>query len=1109
MGRLTTCPRAACFGIWATVVLIALVRHSQAGPGVTAPTIKPDAAAMQFDDLGLYRVGYRYDQGKDTDLPMGWSGHFHEPTGISCQAFGTQNGRSAFLLHAPWRGGTGSAYQEFAFAVPRVRRVLLRGAIAMKSDIVGRSDGATFRVIVNGRTMMERHRTDGAWSAFEVDVTRVAVPRLVVRFETDPGPKRDASFDYALWSSRTVVFEGLPSSAESRPTPPALDLRRMLNAVRHGVAPSNGYAYRTEVSVRDERARLRYAGADGVVEYVWSPRAGDLGSWRVNTAMRGGRAHSVGAMTGATVHWTGPVTVDRTRLSRSGSAARCIKEVRIAGQQAKLTLTATLVGKALKLQVRCDAPVVASLDIGAWGPVLRRRDIPVPYYGTVRYASMEGLFLNTYLDWTASRAAAHVGSTATYPTRTDGTRNLMAETGLWAPAWHLAETLPNIPNPASPFRADVGARVVLDVWGGRYADIARKLEGLHRLGLRHCTVLIHDWQRSGYDNALPMHLPAAADKGGDTDMRPLVATAARLGFLIALHENYVDYYPNYDHFDERHIALDPAGKRVPAWYNPGTKIQSFAVQPNAILPLAQSQSAEINRRFGTNACYLDVHSAVPPWFHVDHRAGESGSGTFAQVREAHRALFAYERTTHGGPVFGEGNSHWYWSGMLDGVEAQFGTGWPGNAGQSAPLMPDFNLLKVHPLQINHGQGYYERWWDNLPWGATPPMAVLDQYRVQEVVYGHTGFLGASTWSREPLAWLEHHLLTPVTARHARTTVRAISYHRAEAWIDATAAAKAGDWSRPRVVYANGLTIIANNAKEPWRAHGATLPQHGWIAHGAGVTAYTALRDGVVCDYSETADRVFANARPAKDWNTSGVLAVTPSVGAFRQTGPRRFTATYAWRVAGPIPDDYGAFVHFSVPTPEAYDEGIRFQQDHALPDRTSQWAAGSITDGPHTIELPADLADGVYTWTTGLYRPDLGRPALEAPSDRSGRAILGTLTITGNGSGIAFQPDTSGPTRKARSYLAHLNTDDRIVTFSTVRTNGSVLIRRERDDWVLVPYPTTRPFALELHALRFACPATVRTEGGSATEVRPTRRGTWWRLPLNGAGTYRWRAKSP
>ena len=36
-------------------------------------------------------------------------------------------------------------------------------------------------------------------------------------------------------------------------------------------------------------------------------------------------------------------------------------------------------------------------------------------------------------------------------------------------------------------------------------------------------------------------------------------------FGTAVIENYVDYYPNFEGFDENDIALNPDGKRVLAW----------------------------------------------------------------------------------------------------------------------------------------------------------------------------------------------------------------------------------------------------------------------------------------------------------------------------------------------------------------------------------------------------------------------------------------------------------------------------------------------------------------------------------------------------------------
>lgn len=1073
------------------------------------PAVVPDTSAFRLDEIGLYRVGYAYRGKEPREMPYGWHGHFDDATGVSCLPYGEQFGRKAFLLHCPWRGGTGVAWQEFTIAVPRVRRVSLDGAVAMGSDFVGRSDGAVFRIYVNGSKVLDMLHKDATWRPYTLDLTRYVGQTIRLRFETDPGPSDDPSFDYSLWGDRTLRLDGY-APPKPRPTVrPPLNLAVLAAHLSTDVVPSNAYPGRAAVTVRGAVVTLTHHGADGAYSYTWDTSAPGMGALQLSVRNTGRPAVVVPLATGHRLVWTAEAReLDRrVRLLPGGSAAACTKTVQAGPTRATLTVEAHLVGKALAVRLSCTEPVVKAFDAGDWGPTMRRQLISVPYYGSVTYLPREGLFVNRYLDWTASQASRHVEATAYYDSLTDGTRNCLQERAIFAAAWHLAEVLPNIPNPPSPYSREVGGKIVLDVWGGRYTDIAAKLQELHSYGIRNCIVLIHDWQRSGYDNALPMHIPAASDKGGDEGMQQLVATATRLGYRIALHENYVDYYPNYDFFDERHIALDSEGKRVLAWYNPGTKIQSFAVQPNAILRLAQTQSPEIHRRYGTNACYLDVHSAVPPWFHVDFRAGETGAGTFRQVLAAHRRLWAYERSVHGGPVFGEGNSHWYWSGLLDGVEAQFGTGWPSNQGQNAPLMVDFSLLKIHPLQVNHGQGYYERWWEHYPWGAVPPMSVLDQYRLQEVLYGHIGFLGSSTWSKLPYAWLEHHLLTPVTSRHAGVPVRSLDYWVGDQWQDTTSTAIAGMWQRPRVVYANGLTVIGNASNDTWRVHGATLPPNGWIAHGAGVTAYTALRDGVVVDYAATPTTVFANARPVSDWSITDVTAVRPTVARFTQTGDRTFEVTYQWQVAQPPRSDYGCFVHFSSPNRSYYDEGIQFQQDHPLPSPTSSWKANSmVTDGPYTVRIPDTVPDGTYEWSIGLWTPQLGRAALDGPTDRSGRILLGSLIVADHGTTLTFVPNQTPYTSRAASHAAALNTDERVVTFAHIRTNGSVLVERDGSDWVLRPFPRSRAFIVELDAYYFGMPQTVACEDGERPFVQPARSGRWWTLPLNGARAYRWRA---
>ena len=122
------------------------------------------------------------------------------------------------------------------------------------------------------------------------------------------------------------------------------------------------------------------------------------------------------------------------------------------------------------------------------------------------------------------RPLPRTGRGPAYDARTDGTRNLLRERLVYTAAWHLAETLPNIPNPPSPFRADLSGRVMLDIWGGSFATVQERLHTLADAGFGPGAAILHDWQRDGYDNGLPAHVPANPNLGGDPAMAALVGS---------------------------------------------------------------------------------------------------------------------------------------------------------------------------------------------------------------------------------------------------------------------------------------------------------------------------------------------------------------------------------------------------------------------------------------------------------------------------------------------------------------------------------------------------------------------------------------------------------
>ena len=1082
-------PRRSRFGslCWIGVFVLALAVCGQG-----APLIVPDQSAMKLDEIGLYATGYRLRNGTNVTLLPGATPSMESDSGASNQAAGVRHGREAWQMHPPWRGSTGVSWQEFSFALPRAPKIFLSGATALDDAPAGKSDGVTFRIFVNGQKQLDVSRTDANWQPFQLDLTPDAGQTVTVRFETDPGPDDNSAFDFALWGARQLTISGFSPPAVSHPVPPPLDLTRLISQQNGSVAPPSGFAGKLGAKVSPEQAILSYRGADGTLQYRWQPQKGDglLGQLTLGAHMNGDAPVELAVGTGAHLEWTDEAMLISTHLAPAGATGAILTRVyRVAGQTATVTVSAQLQGKSLVLDISCDKPLLRALEGGGWGAALHRRPVNLPYYSnTLWYFSRENLFAGAFLDWTNSSASWQRGTLASYQPLTDGTFNPLHERLIYSAAWHLNETLPNISNPPSPFRDELSKRILLDIEGGTFPYVAAHLQTLRDGGLRTGDAIIHAWQFGGYDNMLPKHVPANADQGGDAALRALIQENLAAGIVVSLHENYADYYPNYPGYTESDIARASDGSLLKAWFNPSTQIQSFAIKPTRVVPLAKTQGADVFARYGSRASYMDVHSAVPPWFHVDSAASQPGAGRFTPVWKAHQELWNYERGVHRGPVFGEGYNHWYWSGALDGVEAQFGQGWSGY-GTDAPLLVDFDLLKIHPLQLNYGMGTYVRWWNQGPNEKRGMLNLLDQYRMQEAAFGHRGYVGNEAWSDPALVWLESHLMPPLTARTGLARADAIHYLVNGQWLDTTAAAKANaDWSRVRVQYQNGVTVWANGSQQPLTVENITLPRYGWLAKGPNLFAGTTLRDGLVSDTAQTPDSEFVNARPASDWEVTGANRIRPTVD-FKATGPRAFQATYFWQVGENPVENYRNFVHFTA-SQSAGGDNIVFQQDHDLARPTSSWKAGeTVSDGPWNITIPPTLAAGDYKWKIGLFAAGGERIRLQGQADSDTRIVLGVLHLSADGT-VSFTPAASEANR-----TAPVNRDARVIDFGTIRTNGSVAVEREGADWVLRAFPANRPFTVELRDARFGHPANARLQDG------------WWTLPLNGARTYRWPAR--
>lgn len=1061
-------------------------------------------------DVGLYRVFWQSYGQDPVALPVGWTGHFEPRSGISYQDWGRVLGRRTLLLHSPWHVPPGKMWVDYQVTLPRLAPIRLAFGIAMAPDVArpDRSDGVTFSccLLADGREqeLLRRHHAEARWLDFDFDLSAQAGKTVVVRLQVEPGPANNSSFDYSFFGDarvtagegtvrRTELLRQLTSTRAYQATA-GTSLASLANRPDQGVAPGNLLPCKNTLESSASVWRFTYEGADCRVVYEWTPQTGTLDDFRVQVddcrplaPAQGGGATAVIQQGDQTV--TVPLRDGRAvEVARDRETLRVVWEYPLPTQPVRVAWSYRMLGKALLVSACCEQPLVGRFTLGDIGLAPLRRHFPVPYLpGQVTYLPIQNAYVCRCLDWTTSQASRCPQGVAEYDAKTDGTRQPLSEAGYIAVSPDLGEVLPNIPHPASPYRALLGPRIMLDVWnhhGGTYQGDAENLRALKDQGVDHLAIISHVWQRYGYDVKLPDHLPADPAYGGDAGLIAFGAAANQSGYVWSLHENYIDLYPDAPSYDPQARVLNADGTPSPAWYNSGTKVQSFGLKCHRALGYAQQNAPEIHRRFGTTAGYLDVHTCVPPWHQLDHQADQPLAAMALAKVKSDTALFQFMRDTHGGPLFGEGADHFYWAGRCDGVEAQV------RGGEDHAALVDFDLLKLHAQMVNHGMGYYERWFRrgyDHSWGEdTGSMEQIDKYRAQELAYGHAGFIGAAQVDNVPWVVREHHLLHPVQRLYGTAQPTEIRYELDGQLVTASAALVAGDTARQRIRYDSGLTLWVNWRAEPWPVEGRLLPQWGFLAQGPNTEVSTTLRAGKFADYAECPEYVYADARtrfpmpyrhPRKD--------IEPRLRAFQYLGENRVQVTYEWLVNDAFEEDYHCFVH-GIHGDSSHADRIVFQQDHAVPQPTSQWRKGEVlVDGPHEVRIPSDYA--TYDLVMGLHRG--ARVKLKGVPGGGERILVAQLKVERQGEKVsnitAQRPTGAGPgsADTEADFTAHLNPVDTWIDFGKLATDGAVKLQREPDRLILFPYPRDQRFrvSLDLKALAPAAdPSRLRVQALAA-----------------------------
>ncbi len=1089
--------------------------------------VRIPVGVTRLGDIGRYRVAYQSYGKEVVDMPDSWSGHFEAKTGVSYWSGTPIMGRESLLIHSPWRVEAGKVWVDYRLVLPDTEPIKLAFGIAMKPGVVapGKSDGVTFSCFLDAGKgfgeLMRYHQTKAEWRDYEFDLTPQAGRTVTLRLQVEPGPENDFNWDYSYFGDARIEVRSTTENLReavarlvARPAYKAVaekGLAPLANDPERGVVPASLIAGTNEVQHIDGAWMFSYQGEDCRIEYRYVPKTGTLDDLTV--CVDGGEPFRPAA--GSTVAFDTEVALQQKSVARDGDAVVAT----FTGADCDVAWRFGIRDKALLISVTCEKPNVAGVTLGNTADVEMRRQITVPYFdGTLDYLPATGLYVSRLWDWTRSNASVCRQGSAVYHKKTDGTRNAVSETGCIVVSPSVHEALPNLPNPRSPYMKLLGDRIMLDVWkhhrNNSYAGDAEILRELKDNGIDHLAIIQHSWQRYGYDVKLPDHFPANPKHGGDEGMVEYGRAANECGYIWSLHENYIDFYRDAPSFDPSAQVLKADGSPSKAYYNEATGDQSYGLKCNRALEFAKQNAAKIHGRYKTTAAYLDVHTALGPWHQLDHEAGQPFAAMARGKVKYNSELFQYMRDTHEGPMFGEGwGTLMYWAGRCDGVEAQV------DGGEDHPPFLDFDLLRLHPLVVNHGMGYYERWYrqkrGHVPGVSSCAPFQIDKYRAQELAYGHAGFIGSLATDNIPWIAKEHHLMHPVQRLYGTAKATHIEYEVAGQFVTASVVLGLdAPRERQRITYDSGLRLWVNWGEEPWTVEGRTLPQWGFLALGPDTEVWTAETRQGMADYASCPEFVFADARTHFQMPyVRPEVDVEPRICSFKWLGKRRAEITYEWRVGEDVDEDYRRYVHF-------LNEGVRKrdmiagQSNPSLKRPTTTWRKDDmVVDGPHIVRFPDTLNDfEIVVCLSG----SKGRIPMKGTNREGLRYLIGVLRIADDGQGrlgdiVAARAEREQKVGRA-DFTRNMNKAGTWVDFGEIATDGSVKVNRGDDQLTVFPYPRGRPFTVELDpgALGLAgVPVKVQAlKAGSdeiLAEISFESRGKRIRFAVGreGAGRYR------
>jgi hypothetical protein len=948
--------------------------------------------------------------------------------------------RDTLVMHPPWKdGNAGTIAKEFPLRLPATKPIRLAFTNSITST--GHGDGVTFRVRVApgnqqkvewGEVVHERHLKRATWAPADVDLSRFAGQEVRLQLESHPGPQKNTGWDLSYWANPVLICGRLPP-----PHSAPLEVGRIrcgddIFAVR--ISPGRRGLLDAIVGMHGTRDSIRF---DAFVVKTMGCRVDHHAS---STTM---------------------LAVEQVELP---NGKRFIHKMKHPPHgEFEIVADAVIDRDALRFRFQLRngpasepwfAPRLEDLAIGRWskriervfaghGNVLvRPRSFELPFDGHRLSTSFVGLEFESGMSLLLSSdlpphrlAIAPDAKRASLHTSDNATLSLIPADSVWQAARKYRDTN-GLKSAAGVER--LAGRFVFDLWGGRYQESHQELTRAFKYGLTNSAVVWHNWQRWGYDYRLPDILPPNPHWGTSEQLHAMIADCKRRDVLFALHDNYIDMYPDAEGFSyETNIAFGSTGQPIKAWLNKHREARSYRYRCDRIEPFLRRNVDRVNAELSPNAYFIDVWSSIRPYDYFTEN-GQYYSREYS--RDTWARHFNWIRDLQGGdaPQISE-SGHDQLIGSLDGAQTnhlRVGPPLPCRHSwatwniecEDAERIPWFDAAH-HDRFVLHGAGYPGRYQAGLD--AKMHGIYSDDYIGTEVLTGHPA-MAPEPFSRNVVR--KYWLLDPLMRSLKLKRIEDVRFER-------------GDIHRQHVRWSNG-DVWVNRSDADWHVEERILPPFGFFARvesGTGrVTASIERREGVIVETAVSPEHLYVNGRRIAD----GPWPIAPTARLVSKPGDEPLKMAVRWKVDRPIPADHRPFIHFV-----NEEGGILFQG-------ACSWRE-LLDGGTGTIEtsvvvpIPEDLdvasRNGKCRMCAGIYAPKTGRRLeIKGVHDGQQRVILGDLFLAKDDkSHVRFepQPNVDDP------FIARRNVNARPISFGAVTTAGGYRLSRDGNQLTILPLP--------------------------------------------------------